>query len=100
MSKYNHTVEIDNFASRRSRVPERQKIVKLNCVARALQTYVIKAPRGQRIKFNQVWSRNISLNILCLLMEGLLFFPNCNYFLGLFIEIRFVKGEKICNSQS
>ena len=54
VSKYNHTVEIDNFASRRSRVPERQKIVKLNCVARALQTYVIKAPRSQRIKFNQV----------------------------------------------
>ena len=52
MSKYNHTVEIDNFASRRSRVPERQKIVKLNCVARALQTYVIKALRGQPIRFN------------------------------------------------
>ena len=41
MSKYNHTVEIDNFASRHSRVPERQKIVKLNCVARALQAYTI-----------------------------------------------------------
>ena len=47
VSKYNHTVEIDNFASRRSRVPERQKIVKLNCVARDLQTYVIKDLRGQ-----------------------------------------------------
>ena len=54
MSKYNHTVEIDNFASRRSRVPERQKIVKLNCVARDLQTYVIKALRGKPIKLNQI----------------------------------------------
>ena len=54
MSKYNHTVEIDNFASRRSRVPERQKIVKLNCVARALQTYVIKDRRGEPTKLNQI----------------------------------------------
>ena len=53
MSKYNHTVEIDNFASRRSRVPERQKIVKLNCVARDLQTYVIKDLRSQSIMLTQ-----------------------------------------------